>query len=260
MDQTQRDRRVLVTGGTKGIGLGIARAFVERGALVVITGRNETEGERAAAALGARSEGSVSFLKADVSEPLEIESMAQHATVRLGGLDVLCVNAGVYPEDDIDEMELAALDHVLDVNLRGTILTVQACLPALRRSAAARVVVTASITGPNTGIAGLAHYGASKAGQVGFVRSAALELAPHGITINTVLPGNILTEGLEALGPEYLDSMERSIPVGRLGKPSDIARAVMFLAEVEASFITGQSLIVDGGQVLPEAPSSMRQI
>ena len=139
-------------------------------------------------------------------------------------------------------------------------MTVQACLPALRRSAAARVVVTASITGPNTGIAGLAHYGASKAGQVGFVRSAALELAPHGITINTVLPGNILTEGLEALGPEYLDSMERSIPVGRLGKPSDIARAVMFLAEVEASFITGQSLIVDGGQVLPEAPSSMRQI
>ena len=258
MEQTQQGRRVLITGGTKGIGFGIARAFVERGALVVITGRHELEGERAASELGALDGGSISFLKADVGVPAEVESMAQHAAVRLGGLDVLCVNAGLYPEDDLDAMSLSALDHVLDVNLRGTILTVQACLSSLRRSAAARIVVTSSITGPRTGIAGMSHYGASKAGQVGFVRSAALELAPEGITINAVLPGNIVTEGLEALGTEYLDSMERSIPVGRLGTPFDIARAVLFLADADSSFITGQSLIVDGGQVLPESASSMR--
>jgi 3-oxoacyl-[acyl-carrier protein] reductase len=184
--------------------------------------------------------------------------MVEVALLRLGGLDVVSANAGIYPESDVADMALDELDRVLNVNLRGTILTVQACLPALRRSQAGRIVVTSSITGMETGIAGMAHYGASKAGQVGFVRSAALELAPDGITINAVLPGNIRTEGLEALGHDYLAAMEASVPVGRLGTPLDIARAVMFFAEESASFITGQTLILDGGQVLPESASSMR--
>ena len=258
MTQTLEGRRVLVTGGTKGIGYGIAHAFAERGATVVVSGRSEADGERAASELGALGPGDASFVAVDVGDPASITSMVEVAQLRLGGLDVVSANAGIYPESDLADMEIGELDRVLNVNLRGTILTVQACLPALRRSGAGRSIVTASIPGIETGIAGMSHYGASKAGQIGFVRSAALELAPHGITINAVLPGNIRTEGLEALGHDYLAAMEASIPVGRLGTPLDIARAVLYFAEESASFITGQTLVVDGGQVLPESASSMR--
>ena len=258
MTHALEGRRVLVTGGTKGIGYGIAHAFAEHGASVVVTGRSDAEGRRAASELGALGTGDASFVSGDVGDPAAISAMVEVALLRLGGLDVVSANAGIYPESDVADMALDELDRVLNVNLRGTILTVQACLPALRRSTAGRVIVTSSITGIETGIAGMAHYGASKAGQVGFVRSAALELAPDGITINAVLPGNIRTEGLEALGHDYLAAMEASVPVGRLGTPLDIARAVMFFAEESASFITGQTLILDGGQVLPESASSMR--
>jgi len=258
MHHSLEGRRVLVTGGTKGIGYGIAHAFAEQGATVIVTCRSEVDGERAVNELGALGSGDASFAVLDVADPSAIMAVAELADLRLGGLDVLSANAGIYPESDLGEMSLVELDHVLDVNLRGTILIAQACLPALRRSAAGRIIVTSSITGIETGIAGMSHYGASKAGQVGFVRSAALELAPDGITINAVLPGNIRTEGLEALGHDYLAAMEASIPVGRLGTPLDIARAVLFFADEAASFITGQTLIVDGGQVLPESASSMR--
>ena len=258
MIQSLTGRRVLVTGGTKGIGFGVAHAFAERGASVVVTGRSAVDGNRAAKELGGCGVGDASFAELDVGDPAAIATMAELVQLRLGGIDIVCANAGIYPESLVDTMRLDELDRVLDVNLRGTILTVQACRPALRRSAAGRIVVMSSITGIETGIAGMSHYGASKAGQVGFVRSAALELAPDGITINAVLPGNIHTEGLEALGHDYLAAMEASIPVGRLGTPLDIARAVLFFAEESASFITGQTLVVDGGQVLPESVSPMR--
>jgi 3-oxoacyl-[acyl-carrier protein] reductase len=115
------------------------------------------------------------------------------------------------------------------------------------------VVVTSSITGPITGYPGWSHYGASKAAQLGFIRTAAMELAPKQITINAVLPGNIVTEGLADLGQEYLDSMASAIPAGRLGTVADIGNAALFFATDEAAYITGQTLVVDGGQVLPES-------
>jgi 3-oxoacyl-[acyl-carrier protein] reductase len=118
------------------------------------------------------------------------------------------------------------------------------------------VVVTSSITGPITGYAGLGHYGASKAAQLGFVRTAALELAPDAITINAVLPGSIRTEGLDGLGKEAIDKMVACIPQRRLGTPADIASAIMYFASEEASFVTGQTLVVDGGQTLPELPET----
>ena len=121
-------------------------------------------------------------------------------------------------------------------------------------------MLTSSITGPFTAIPALSHYGASKAGQLGFMRGAAMELAPKKITINAVLPGNILTEGLVGLGQEYLDSAAASIPLGKLGDLEDIGYAALFLASDEAKFITGQTIVVDGGQTLPEAPSAMEAI
>ncbi len=120
-----------------------------------------------------------------------------------------------------------------------------------------RVVVTSSITGPITGYAGLGHYGASKAAQLGFVRTAALELARDAITINAVLPGSIRTEGLDGLGEEAIAKMEACIRSGVWALPADIAAAARYFASEEASFVTGQTLVVDGGQTLPELPENL---
>ena len=128
----------------------------------------------------------------------------------------------------------------------------QACLPWLKQAEAGRVILTSSITGPVTGYPGWAHYAASKAAQLGFMRTAALELAHHDITINAVLPGNVLTEGLNEMGPDYLEQMTRSVPLRRLGV-RDIGWAALFLASREAGFITGQTLVIDGGQTCPKA-------
>ncbi|HEY2129965.1 MAG TPA: SDR family oxidoreductase, partial [Streptosporangiaceae bacterium] len=169
------------------------------------------------------------------------------------GIDVLCANAGIFPEARLADMTDEDIDTVLGTNLRGSILSVQACLPALTASGHGRVVLTSSITGPITGFPRWVHYGASKAGQLGFMRTAAIELAASGITINAVLPGNVLTEGLADLGEEYIQSMTASIPLRRLGTVDEIGYAALFLATDEAAYITGQTIVVDGGQVLPES-------
>jgi 3-oxoacyl-[acyl-carrier protein] reductase len=154
-------------------------------------------------------------------------------------------------------MTEADLDETLGINLKGTILSVQACLPALAASGRGRVVVTSSITGPITGFPGWSHYGASKAGQLGFVRTAAIELAAQRITVNAVLPGNIMTEGMAEMGEEHLRSMEAAIPLGRLGTVTEVGSTCLFLATDEAAYITGQTIVVDGGQVLPESPAAL---
>jgi 3-oxoacyl-[acyl-carrier protein] reductase len=179
--------------------------------------------------------------------------MADAAVAAFGGIDVLCVNAGIFPEASLDTMTPAGLASVLDVNVKGTFFSVQACLEGLAKSGAGRVVITSSITGPVTGFPGWSHYGASKAAQLGFMRTAAIELAPRKITVNAILPGNIVTEGLIDKGEEYLASMARAIPAGMLGEPEDIGHVAAFLATDEARFITGQSIVVDGGQTLPES-------
>lgn len=148
-------------------------------------------------------------------------------------------------------------DAVMDTNARGTLFAIQVCLPYLKFAEFGRIIITSSITGPVTGYAGWAHYGASKAAQLGLMRSAALELANHGITINAIMPGNIMTEGLQSLGEEYLAGMAASIPLKRLGSVEDIAYTAVFLASKEAGYITGQTIIVDGGQTVPESLKAM---
>jgi 3-oxoacyl-[acyl-carrier protein] reductase len=244
-------RSVVVTGGSRGIGKGIASVFAKVGARVLITGRDPDAAKAAAGEIGA------SYLIADVSKRADCERVAAEAQERFGGLDVLCANAGIFPDARLADMTEEDIDLVLGTNLKGTILTVQACLPLLARSGRGRVILTSSITGPITGYPGWTHYGASKAGQLGFMRTAAIELAASGITVNAVLPGNILTEGLASLGEEYIAGMTAAIPMRRLGTVDEIGYTALFLATDEAGYITGQTIVVDGGQVLPESPEAM---
>ena len=247
-------RAVVVTGGTRGIGKGIASVFARNGARVLITGRDSDVARAAAEELDALAvdPGEVSFIQADVSSREDCRRVAANAIERLGGIDVLCANAGVFPDSRLADMTEDLLDQVLGVNLKGTVFSVQACLPALQRSGHGRVILTSSITGPITGYPGWTGYGASKAGQLGFMRTAAIELAPSRVTVNAILPGNIVTEGLAELGEDYAEKMASSIPLRRLGSVDDIGYAALFLATDEAGYITGQTIVIDGGQVLPE--------
>jgi 3-oxoacyl-[acyl-carrier protein] reductase len=245
-------RAVVVTGGTRGIGKGIAAVFAGAGARVLVTGRDE-----AAAKAAAEEAGAAGYVVADVASKADCARVAAAAAERLGGLDVLCANAGIFPDARLADLSEEDIDRVLAVNVKGTILSVQACLPLLAASGRGRVILTSSITGPITGYPGWTHYGASKAGQLGFMRSAAIELARDGITVNAILPGNIMTEGLATMGEDYLNGMTAAIPLGRLGTVAEIGHTALFLATDEAGYITGQTIVVDGGQVLPESPEAV---
>lgn len=243
-------RSVIVTGGTKGIGYGIAKVFADAGDCVTIVGRDLGTAAEAASRL-AEEGGTVGYVVADVSRPAECARMADEVLTARGAIDVLCANAGMFALKRLAAMTEADYDETFDLNMKGCMFSVQACLPALAVSGHGRVVVTSSITGPITGVPGWTHYGASKAGQLGFVRAAAMELAPQGITVNAVLPGTILSEGLLQLGMN-LDEAAASIPLKRLGDPSDIGHAAYFFASREAGYITGQTLVIDGGETLIE--------
>jgi 3-oxoacyl-[acyl-carrier protein] reductase len=243
---------VLVTGASKGIGRGIALTFARAGANVTIVARDESALASAAKDLAGEG-GQIATVAADISRPQDCRRIAEVAQERFGGIDVLCANAGVFPEARLADLTEEQFDDVFGINVKGAMFSVQACLPALAASGRGRVIVTSSITGPFTGFPGWSHYGASKAAQLGFIRTAAIELARQRITVNAVLPGNVRTEGLEALGEEYLRQMEASIPLGRLGDVADVAYTCLFLATQEAAYITGQTIVVDGGQVLPES-------
>ena len=251
-------RSVIVTGASKGIGKGIARVFAQGGGKVMVVARNPSEAESAAQEL--RSAGHVAKSHAaDVTDMGSMQVMADAAANAHGGIDILCANAGIFPQAKIEDMSPEDWDHVMATNLKGTFLSIKACLPYLKKSDQGRIVITSSITGPVTGFPGWTHYGATKAGQLGFMRTACIELAKYGITVNAVLPGNILTEGLIALGPEYQNAMAASVPLKKLGTVEDIGYAALFLASKEAGYITGQTIIVDGGQILPESLDALAQ-
>ena len=252
-------RTVVVTGGSKGIGKGIARVFARSGANVLVAARDESTLAQAADDL--RGEGGrVETVTGDVAKVDDCRAIAAAAVDRFGGIDVLCANAGIFPDKPFTELTEADIDTVLGCNLKGTMFMVQACLPSLEASGRGRVVITSSITGPITGYPGWSHYGASKAAQLGFLRTAAIELAPKKVTINAVMPGNIATEGLAEMGDDYIRETEAVIPQHRLGSVEDIGYAALFFATDQAAYITGQTIVVDGGQTLPESPAALAGI
>ncbi len=245
------DARVaLVIGAARGIGRGIAERFVEEGARVMIADCEEAQGYETAKALGKER---ASFIAADISKEEDAQKAVEAVVSRFDGLDILVQNAGIFPLTLIENISSAEWDRVLAVNLKGGFLAARAALPAIKRSRCGRMIFTSSITGPRVTSPGHGHYSASKAGINGFIKTAAIEFAPYGITVNGVEPGNVLTEGVKQhRSAEFIKAMEAAVPLGRLGTPRDIANAVLFLVSDEASYITGTTIIVDGGQTLPE--------
>ena len=251
-------RSVIVTGSSKGIGKGIATVFANQGARVLIVARGLSDAEATAAEIR-ESGGTASAFSADVTKFEELDAMAATATERHGGIDVLCCNAGIFPQSHLENMSSDEWDLVLGTNLKGTFLAIKSCLPYLKKSSCGRIILTSSITGPITGYPGWTHYGASKSGQLGFMKTACMEFAKYGITINAVMPGNIITEGLMGLGEDYLETMAASIPLKRLGSVTDIGNAALFFASDEAGYITGQTIVVDGGQTIPESVEALEE-
>jgi 3-oxoacyl-[acyl-carrier protein] reductase len=252
LSQRFQDQVVIVTGASRGIGKGIAQLFANEGAKLVLVGRDEAALVHVTENLSKEGALAISVL-GDVSKPEDVERIIQETLNHYGRIDVLCHNAGIYPHARLENMTLEQWQKVIDVNLTGTFLAVKACIPAMKAQGGGKIVITSSISGPQTALPGYSHYTASKGGVAGFIRTAAVELAKDKININAVEPGNIITEGFNELGQEHINNMVRAVPLGRLGTPEDVAHAMLFLASKEASYITGQSLIVDGGQTLPES-------
>ena len=210
--------------------------------------------EASAAASEIRASGGIAHpFAGDVSVEEDVVRMVADMRTLFGGIDVVCANAGIMPDDIMTDSPRADGTRPLTSTSRAR--SSPSSTPS-RLGPSPFGVSSSSITGPITGFPGWAHYGATKAAQLGFMRSAAMELAASRITINAVMPGNIMTEGLAALGEEFLDGVREVIPLGEIGNVRDIGYAALYLASKEASFVTGTTLVVDGGQTVPETPRS----
>lgn len=246
-------RVALITGGASGIGFGVATVLRAEGASVVIADVDERRANEAVLALGGGP--TAATVVTDVTSRASVDAAMAAAMRMFGSVDIVVANAGIYPSASAVDIDDAFWDRIVAVNLKGALHCVQASIPIMRERGYGRIVLMSSITGTLVGAPGYSAYGATKAAMTGLMRSVALEVARDGITVNSVLPGNIETPGFRDLDREHQDAMLAAIPMGRLGDPLDVGWAVRFLASEEASFVTGQTLVTDGGQVLPEKVS-----
>lgn len=244
-------RVAVITGAGAGVGLGIAEVLGAEGAQVAIA---DIDGAAArAAADRLRGDGADALaVEVDVVDRAAVDAMVATVLARFGRVDIVAANAGVYPAIELAEITDRDWDRVMDINVKGAMHAIQAAVGEMRGQGYGRIVLTSSITGPIVGQQGMSAYAASKAALLGLMRSVALEVAGDGITINAVQPGNVRTPGFERFGPGFEREIVRAIPMGRVAEPADVGWAVRFLASEEAGYITGQTLVIDGGQVLPE--------
>jgi len=237
-------RVALVTGASRGIGRATALALARQGARVVAAARADhaagVAGEIAAAG------GEALAVSVDVADQASVDAMVAAAMERFGRVDVLVNNAGITRDQLMLRMKREDWDAVLATNLTAAFTCVQAVLRLMVKQRAGRIITISSVVG-QAGNAGQANYAASKAGLIGFAKALALEVASRGITVNVVAPGLIETDMTRALAEGVHESWAQKIPMGRLGRPEDVADAVCFLASDEASYITGQLLAVNGG-------------
>jgi NAD(P)-dependent dehydrogenase (short-subunit alcohol dehydrogenase family) len=242
------DKVVVITGALAGIGQATARAFAEEGARLVLSGRNETAGQALVAELKA-SGAEAEFVAADVRKDEEVGALLDRAVARFGRVDVLVNNAGTEGKPGpLAEQTAESLAATFDTNVAGTLFGLKHAFRIMGEQGGA--VVNISSTYGHRGGAGAAIYAASKHAVEGLTKSAALEGAPKGIRVNAVAPGPVATAMLDrfAGGQQQAQQMAAGVPIGRLGRPEDIADAIVFLASDRAGFITGQVLGVDGGK------------
>jgi len=238
---------VLVTGGATGIGLATALAFGRRGARLVIAGRRSSEGETAVAAL-AESGASGRFIATDVTRPDELESLHRTILETYGRLDVAFNNAGYQePRAPVAEQDSALYDRVFDTNVRSVYLSLQHQIRIMARQGGGAIVVNASVSGMRNPNPGLALYSASKAAVLSLTRSAAMEYAQEGIRINAVAPGRVVTDMMLSSKIMDMGAVAAGLPLRRMGRPEEVAEAVVWLASDSASFVVGHVLCTDGG-------------
>jgi 3-oxoacyl-[acyl-carrier protein] reductase len=239
-------KRALVTGATGAIGAAIARALAERGALVGLSGTRTPVLESLAAEIGPAAK----VLPADLAAAGGAEALAGQAAAALGGIDILVNNAGITRDQLAMRMSDEDWDTVLAVDLTAPFRLARAALRGMLKARWGRIVAIGSVVG-STGNPGQANYAAAKAGLVGMTKSLAHELASRGITANCVAPGFIESDMTAALPDARKQAVLTAVPAGRFGKPSDVAACVAFLASEEASYITGQTIHVNGGMAMP---------
>jgi 3-oxoacyl-[acyl-carrier protein] reductase len=234
-----------VTGGTRGIGLAIVRALHEAGAKVALTGRDAARAQAVAGEIGERAAG----FACDVAVAEQVDAAIAAAEKQLGPIDVLVNNAGLTRDNILLRLGEADWDAVLDANLKGAFHTTRAVIKGMMKRRSGRIINISSIVGL-TGNKGQANYAASKAGLIGFTKSVAKEYASRGVLANCIAPGFIETDMTGALPEDARATLLEDIALGRLGRPEDVAGAVLFLASDLAGYITGQVLVVDGGMVI----------
>jgi 3-oxoacyl-[acyl-carrier protein] reductase len=243
----------IVTGSGQGIGEGIARVFARAGAAVVVATRSKGNGQSTVDDIMAAG-GKAVLVQCDLGQHSEVDRMVQETIDHFGRVDIAIHNAAIYPLHTVDELTDEVMEQTLAVNMKAAVWMTQTCVPHFRQNGWGRLIFTSSVTGPRVAMPGTSHYAMSKGGMNGFIRTAALEYARENITVNGVEPGYILTAAMSALGDESeLAAMAQCIPQGALGKPEDIANTMLFLASEEASYLTGQTIVVDGGSTLPES-------
>ena len=241
----------LITGGGRGIGAAIVTRFAEAGASVMIANRTLDVAEELAANLNSRGLPAKAALFDDLTRQ-GVTRLVDTTASAFGGLDIVVHNAGGCPWKSIAEMDEAALDAALDLNLKPCFWLTQAAVPHMRQRGKGRILVTSSVSA-HVAIDGGAHYSAAKAGVNAFIRGAAFELARDGITVNGVEPGYIAKPGRGLMSePERKARIEAHIPMGHMGEADDIAYAMLYLASDESKYMTGQTITVDGGSTLPE--------
>ncbi len=224
----------IVTGGTMGIGKGIADKLHAYGAKVVVSSRHGSSKKHY-------------FIPCDVSRSGDVKNLIEKTIKKYKKVDILVNNAGIYPFVNFKDMTEQQWDQVINTNLKGVFNCTKVVTPYMMKRKYGKIVNIASIAGVVVGFPNLVHYCASKAGIMGFTRAAALDLAPYKINVNAIAPGAIATPGIKAAGKETLGHIIQAIPEGRMGKPVDIAEVAAFLASDASQYITGQTIVVDGG-------------